>query len=77
MKLRAKRMLELMTIHRMSQADLAAAIGASPSLISHVLKGRRRLNLLHSKRLINLFGADKMAYIIDWDAMGIQAPLGV
>jgi antitoxin component HigA of HigAB toxin-antitoxin module len=69
-------MLDVLATRKMTQSDLAVAIGASPSLISHVLKGRRKLNLKCSKRLIELFGAELISKVIDWDAMKIPRPVG-
>ena len=74
MKLRRKRMLEILTLKKMCQADLAAAIGVSTALLSMVLNGQRKLSLSHSKKLIELFGADLMFNAIDWEAMNIRNP---
>ncbi len=75
--LREKRMLELLAGKGMTQRNLAAAIGVSPVFVNQVLKGRRRLSLKQSKRLIELFGADIVSGVINWEAMGIPLPAGV
>ena len=75
MRLIERRMLDLIGKRNMTRSDVAAAIGVSPSHFRNVLKGRRRLNLKHSKRLIEMFGVERMQFAIDWDAMGIKDPL--
>jgi len=76
MKLREKRLLEVMAIKKMSRAELAASIGVSQGYLVNVIKGRRRLNFKHSKKLIELLGADLASRVIDWNGMGIDSPFG-
>lgn len=71
------RIRELMHGRNMALKSLAAAVGVSVSQMCNVLMGRRRLNLLHSKRLINLFGAEAISKAIDWESMNIREPLEV
>ena len=58
----------LMEENRLSQADLAPLFG-SPSIISEVLSGKRRLTLAHIARLAERFGLpadvfiDKPSYV--------------
>ncbi len=73
-KLRRKRMLELMDIKQMNRNEVAAAIGVSAAHFRNVLNGRRRLSLKHTKRLMELFGSDLMYHAIDWEAMNIRNP---
>ena len=74
MILREKRMRELIALKKMRQVDLAKAIGISPAYLCLALKGKRKLNINYSRKLIELFGADLMFGAIDWDAMHIRNP---
>lgn len=58
MKIRRKRILELLVIKKMSQAELARILGTTPSFVTHVLNGRKKLSFKKGKLLIELFGAD-------------------
>jgi len=74
MRLQRRRMLELLQIRKMSAATLAAALGVSKQFISQVLSGGKKLSLKRSRQVIELFGADDIAFVIDWDGMGIKNP---
>lgn len=70
-----KRMLELMENKELTAKWLAAKLGVSKQFFSQVLLGKKKLSLERSRILIEIFGADDMAYAIDWDGMGIRNPL--
>jgi len=75
MRVREKMMLEVMSIKQVSRKVLAAHLGISKSHFCNVLKGRRRFNLRHTKRLIEFFGADLMAKAINWEGLNVSNPL--
>ena len=75
MKLSKKRFLDLIARTGLKVADIAAAIGCTDGHLCNVIAGRRKLNIKLSRRLLEMFGADRMQFAIDWDAMGIKDPL--
>lgn len=75
MRLSKKRFLELVVRTRLRVSDIAASIGCSRSHLSNVIAGRKALGLKYAKRLMEMFGADRLQFALDWDAMGIKVPL--
>lgn len=75
MKVREKHLLEIMALKKVTRRDLARMLGVHISLITHVLKGRRRLNIKHTKILMNFFGANLMSRAIDWEGIDVHNPM--
>lgn len=75
MRLNKKRFLNLIDRQGIKVVDVAAAIGCTNGHLYNVIAGRKSLGLKYSKRLIEMFGADRLNFALDWDAMGIKDPL--
>ena len=75
MKLLKQRFLNLVERSGLTVTDVAAAIGCSDGHLYNAIAGRKGLGLKYSKRLIEMFGVDRMQFAIDWNSMGISDPL--
>lgn len=75
MRLLKTRMLELLEMRKMNITYLAKTLGISKQYLSQVLSGHKKLSFNRTKQMIELFGADNISFVIDWDGMGIKNPL--
>jgi antitoxin component HigA of HigAB toxin-antitoxin module len=71
MRVKEKTMLEIMRVKRLTRSGLAALIGTGYSMVIHVLKGRRKFSIRHTKILLKFFGIELLSRAIDWE--GINA----
>lgn len=77
MKVKEKKMLEIMELMHVTKGELALLLGISISILCRALKGRMRFSIHGTKLLLNIFGADLLSHAIDWDAMNIRNPFSM
>ena len=74
MRIKKNRLIEYLRIDKRSVAWLAGQLGCSRQYLGQVLSRQRKLSLKYSKRLIDLFGANAVAEMVDWESMKISNP---
>lgn len=69
-----KRFIEMVKSTGLTLLDVANVIKSSKRRLMRKLKSKDRFNYFESKRIIDLFGADKMVSVINWKAINVQCP---
>ncbi|MCH5151042.1 MAG: hypothetical protein J1F65_00050 [Clostridiales bacterium] len=69
-----KRFIEMVKSTGLTLLDVANVIKSSKRRLMRKLKSKDRFNYFESKRIIDLFGADKMVSVINWKAINVRCP---
>lgn len=67
-----RQLLKAKGIHLLA---LATDLGVSESFLSMAICGKRKFNLKQSEILLELFGAELMSRVIDWEGMHVSCPI--
>ena len=69
-----KRFIEMVKSTGLTLLDVANVIKSSKRRLMRKLKSKDRFNYFESKRIIDLFGAEKMVSVINWKAINVRCP---
>ena len=75
MKVRARKFITLLKRSRTSLQTISLELGVCESKLSRMLKGRQPFDYQQSKRMLEIFGADAMVNVIDWEGMNVRCPV--
>lgn len=70
-----ERMRQLLKAKEIPLLALAIELGVSESFVSMAVSGKRRFSLEQSRKLLNIFGAELMSRVIDWEGMHVSCPI--
>lgn len=54
---------------------ISLELGICESKLIRMLNGRKPFDYEQSKRMLEMFGADAMAAVIDWEGMNVRCPI--
>ncbi len=75
MKIHTSKFVRLLKRTRTSLLTLAAELGISDTALIRMLKRRAAFDYAQSKRILEIFGADEMLSVIDWEGMNVRCPV--
>ena len=75
MKVNTKKFIRMVKNECGSLLLFCIEFGISKAEVTAILLGGLPFNYEQSERMINAFGAEKMAKVIDWEGMHVRCPI--
>ena len=75
MKVKTRKFITLLKRSRTSLLTISLELGICESTLIRMLNGRKPFDYEQSKRILEMFGADAMAAVIDWEGMNVRCPI--
>ena len=75
MKVRARKFITLLKRSRTSLLTISRVLGVCESMLIRMLNGHQPFDYQQSKKMLEIFGADAMVNVIDWEGMNVRCPV--
>lgn len=75
MKVCARKFITLLKRSRTSLQTISLELGVCESKLIRMLNGSQPFDYQQSKRMLEIFGADAMVNVIDWEGMNVRCPV--
>lgn len=75
MKIRVNKFVRLLRRLRISLWTISVEMGICELELIRMLNGHRPFDYKQSKRILEIFGADEMVAVIDWEGMNVRCPV--